>query len=319
MDKKTNDRVDNINDDNLENAGEGGQAIVGEDGKTLIMIKKPGLFWKDFLFTFDIVSIVTLILYIASGAKFLGLEAALCLGVFYLVRGIGHFWGLRLCRVFYKKMRFIPFIGGYIETLLGFKRRHDEAFCALMPSIAVLITSLCAFAGYMVAGNLHLLMYAWISMVINAFAILPFVPDLDGAAVVKSITFSISRSLGLTFLMANAFIMPSFLYLWRGVVDYMTLIPLVVAGLQRFSEEYNRILPIEPMNERQMKTIGGVYLVLLGSFLILPKALGISSVTAASMTMLWPTIAFGVLGLLILGVLESNAIVLLTLKRKLFN
>ena len=318
------DETPPVGDDEVCDCGcQDGDGGGGDKGTYVEMqVQKP--FWKEFLCSFDITSIAMFILYVVSAGKLLGPELALILGVVYLNRGAGALWGVRLCDVPYTKMRFIPFLGGFLEKVYVHFRRWDEAVCALAPLTWMLVTGLLAFFAYLVTGNLSCLMYAWISFAITIVDVVPIVSGLSGATVVKAVAFSISRTIGLCFMGINALLLPCILaavmHLRDGnQAEYLGLIPLLVDGLQRFSEEYYRVSPIQAMNKKQYKVISGIYLFVLACFLILPKGLGISAISSASIPMLLPAIVIGITGLLLGPVLRSNIAALNTLRLKLCN
>jgi hypothetical protein len=277
-------------------------------------------FLRDMVGLFDGTSIVTFILYTFSIYTLLGLEASIALAFFFLVRGAGHFWALRHYHNYCKSIRFLPLLGGYIETFVPFCRRRDEGFSALGASIFVLMTSLVAFGLYITTGNLFYLFYASIAFGVNLLALLPIGVDLDGTAVLKSITFSIGRHLGLFFMFANIFAIPGFFY-WllsrQGPVDMAWLSPMVIAGVQRFTEEY-RVVAMKPMSGTEIRNLAGLYLGLFIAFLFLPIILNISSINNSQQAEIASAVNVGMIGLMLISVAESNIIFFIEQKRRIF-
>ncbi len=279
-----------------------------------------GSFLMDLARAFDLISLITLAAVVGTFVKFLGLEGAIVLGVFCVISGIGHFWGVRLCDLPYKKMRFLSSLGGRMELIYKFRSRWAEGFCSIARPLWVLGSSLLAFLAYKITGNFTCMLYAWISFTIGAIEIMPFIAELDGATTVKSMIFSYSERLGLVFMAINAVLLPVLLaigmYLRNaGQIDYAGLIPLLIAGLQGFSEEYYKDYEVTPMNRTQMKVMGGMYVSLLVSFLVMPKLFGISAVSVAAIPMFWPTVVVGTAGILILRIVRKNIDAAIEFKR----
>ncbi len=283
----------------------------------------PYEFVVELLKLFDLVSVLTFIVNTVAVYQLLGRDAAVAISIFFLIRGAGHFWGLLQCegRVLCFVMRFIPFLGGYVKILLGFGRRWDEGFSSLGASIWVLASSVVAFVAYLLTGNFACLFYTAISLAINLFALIPTFSDFDGATVCKSITFSISRNLGLSFIFMNIFIMPAYFY-WilskQGPVDILWLSPLVISGAQKFTDEYNHIDKIKPMNSREIRNLSCLYLLIFAIFLLLPRIIDISQLPSAQQVQISFVTDICIFTSILAVVFKNNLIFWLRLKRRIF-
>lgn len=271
---------------------------------------------------FDIMAVVTFLLYTVSIYVLLGLDGAIVLAIFYLVRGAGHFWALREFDIPCFRIRFLPFLGGYIQTLSPFQRRVEEGFSIAGASVWVLISSLLAFALYLLTGNFICLFFASVAFGINIFALLPIGTDLDGTVVIKSIAFSISRHLGLLYMFLNIFLLPAIIYCKFSegtAMDILWLSPSVIAGVQRFTDEYHCTYgEMEPMDGTQVVKLLCLYVVLFLSFLFLPSILGISETLSGMQREVDLAVSLGIASLFIISILESNIIFFINLKRRIF-
>ena len=278
-------------------------------------------FTKDLFLICDSLTILTFVIYTASVYKLLGFETALVIAIFFLVRGAGHFWALRQCDVSCQGLRFLPVLGGYIQTASGFERRWDEGFSAIGASIWVLASSLLAFSVYLMTGNLTCLLFSIMAFGINLVALFPIASSFDGGIVLKSITFSLSRLLGLALMFVNIFAMPAIVY-WllsqRGPVNIVGLVPILIDGVQKFFEEYRVISPMIPMSKLQLKKLSGSYLLIFLAFMFMPKIFGISAISSLMQTEAISAINIGLISLLYMSTLESNVIFFVNLKRRIF-
>ncbi len=277
-------------------------------------------FLADLLSSCDIFTFMTLGFCFALIHQNLGLELAAVLSGFYLIRGLGHFWGLRYCSVPVKSLRFVPPFGGYAETLEGFKFRVDEAFSSLGASIWVLIFATLCFLVYIHTGNLTCILFAMVSLGVNLVALLPIAP-FDGGKVLKSLLFSTSRLAGMTFMFVNVFLTPTLLYLalsQRGEVDVLPIYMTLIDGVQRFSEEYKmNSESIAPMNKLQMKAISFLSLFIFLAFAFMPKLLGISAIPNAMQAGAASAIDLGIFGLIFISTFKRNVTFFVNLKRAL--
>jgi hypothetical protein len=288
-------------------------------------------FARDLLLILDVAAVVTLVLYALSIYKFVNFQAAIVLATFSLVRGLGHFSALRMCGVRCLAMRFIPILGGFV-VCRRFRRRFDEGFSALGASFWVLYSALGAFLLYLLTGSTTCLIFFAVALTVNLFVLLPIIGiDLDGTAVFKSITFSISRRLGLLFVAVNGISTTALLYwfLSRGEdpVNPTYLGGPIIAGIQRFLEEYRRPefskekrlkFSMEPMDANQIKTLFGFYAALLLGFWVAMMSLSSLSISSTILPEIECAGGIGIIGLLLISVLESNIIFFINLKRRIF-
>ncbi len=278
-----------------------------------------GVFVRALFRAFDVVTVLTFAIYMVLMHQVLGWDLAFVLGFFYLIRGAGHLWALRECAVPHGRLRFLPFLGGYVQTLSTFERRWDEGFSTLGAPIWILFSSLIAFFLYLTTGNLTCLLFSMTSLSINLVVLLPIASNFDGSIVLKSILFSFSRPVGLFFMFVNIFILPGIIYLLlskSGPVDVMGLCPMLIDGVKRFSDEYNNDQPMASMNSAELKILSGLYLGIFLAFLFVPKIFNISAVSSVIQTDLFSAVSMGIIGLLFMAVLESNIIFFLNLKRR---
>jgi hypothetical protein len=286
-------------------------------------------FIRDMLLILDVAAVVTLALYALSIYKFVSFQAAMVLATFSLIRGLGHFWALRMCGVRCLTMRFLPILGGFVACR-RFRKRLDEGFSALGASIWVLYSAGGAYILYFVTGSTSCLIFFAVALTVNLFVLLPIIGiDLDGTAVFKSITFSISRRLGLFFVAINGVTTTALVYWFLSLsgdpVNPTYLGGPIIAGTQRFLEEYRRPefskekrlkFSIEPMDSLETKTLFGIYAALLFAFAFMMMSLG-SATSSSMMPEIECAVGIGITGLLLISILEGNIIFFINVKRRI--
>lgn len=288
-------------------------------------------FIRDIMRILDISAVVTLVLYALSIYKFIDLKTAVVLATFSLIRGVGHFWGVRYCGVRPIAMRFLPVIGGFV-VCRRFRKRFDEGYSALGASIWVLFSAVMSFWCYLLFGSSTCLIFSVVAFSVSLFVLLPILGiDLDGTAVFKSITFSISRYLGLFFVAVNGITTTGMVY-WALSLQGEPVNPTflgapIISGLQRFMEEYRRPqfkegrrikFSMEPMNSYQMKALSLVYMALFISTFSMVGILNSYAIPSVVQADIECAVYVAIVGLFLVSVLEGNIIFFINLKRRIF-
>ncbi len=278
-------------------------------------------FFRDLVLTFDAISIASLILYAIAAYQILGLDIAIAFTLLYVIRGVGHFSSLRHSKMPCQKMRFIPFLGGYMTTGAPFLSRSAEGFSSIGPSIWTLASAIMAYNFYLISGEIGFILFLVLSLTITLFVLFPFVPSLEGCTIVKSIAFSISGYLGFLFILVNMIAFPSCLY-WilskQGPVDVLWLSPLILGSAQMFSEEINNKTDIKLMSRSEIVKLSSLYISVILSSLFLLKLFGIWAISESMNADIFEIARLGVLVAALTYVFKGNVIFWLRLKRRIF-
>jgi Zn-dependent protease len=114
----------------------------------------------------------------------------------------GHVWAMKKVGIRTKGFYFLPFIGGAAIAEDEFKTHADNAYVSIMGPIWGLLMAAAGAGMYWVTGQPFWAAAAgWIAT-INIFNLLPITP-LDGGRIMRTITFSIHRWLGVVFLVLS--------------------------------------------------------------------------------------------------------------------
>lgn len=114
----------------------------------------------------------------------------------------GHVWAMKKVGIRTKGFYFLPFIGGAAIAEDEFKNHADNSFVSIMGPIWGLLMAAAGAGMYWVTGHPFWAAAAgWIAT-INIFNLLPITP-LDGGRIMRCITFSIHKGLGVIFLVLS--------------------------------------------------------------------------------------------------------------------
>lgn len=134
--------------------------------------------------------LATVVLFFALGGLSWGWQSVLFIGVAVALHEIGHVIAMRLSGYKNVRMLFIPLFGGLAT---GEPRELDATKNALValagPLFGLLTAALAAGLAYRFGPAPWLVKFAWVSLVLNGFNLLPFVP-LDGGQVANETLFS---------------------------------------------------------------------------------------------------------------------------------
>jgi Zn-dependent protease len=134
--------------------------------------------------------LVTVLLFFALGGLSWGWQSVVFIGVAVALHEIGHVIAMRLSGYKNVRMLFIPLFGGLAT---GEPRELDATKNALValagPLFGLLTAALAAGLAYRFGPAPWLVKFAWVSLVLNGFNLLPFVP-LDGGQVANETLFS---------------------------------------------------------------------------------------------------------------------------------
>jgi Zn-dependent protease len=140
----------------------------------------------------------------------------------------GHVWAMKRMGIKTKGFYFLPFIGGAAIAEESYKTYGENAYIAIMGPIWGLAMAFGAACLYWFTGNpLWAAAGAWMST-LNLFNLLPVNP-LDGGQLMRSICFSINKTLGIVFLGFS--LLAGGLIMWKFHI-YLFAILLAVGALE---------------------------------------------------------------------------------------
>jgi Zn-dependent protease len=149
----------------------------------------------------------------------------------------GHVWAMKRMGIKTKGFYFLPFIGGAAIAEEQYRTYGENAYIAIMGPIWGLLMSFGAAVLYWMTGNpLWAAAGAWMSF-INLFNLLPVNP-LDGGQLMRSIAFSINKTLGVVFLAVS--LVGGAIIMWKLHVGLFVLL-LFVGALELAGELSARI------------------------------------------------------------------------------
>ena len=134
--------------------------------------------------------IVTVLLFIAAGGLNWGWESVVAIAVAIALHEIGHVIAMRISGYKNVRMLFVPLFGGLAT---GEPRELDATKNALValagPVFGLLTTAAATGIAFSLGSPQWLVNFAWLSLFLNAFNLIPFVP-LDGGQVANETLFS---------------------------------------------------------------------------------------------------------------------------------
>lgn len=144
----------------------------------------------------------------------------------------GHVWAMKKTGMKTKGFYFLPFIGGAAIAEDEYKTYAQNAYISIMGPIWGAAMAWAAGGLYYWTHNpMWATAAAWMAT-LNLFNLLPITP-LDGGQLVRSIAFSIHRTLGLFFLVVS--LIAGAVVMWHFKIGLFVLL-LVVGGLELFLE-----------------------------------------------------------------------------------
>lgn len=172
--------------------------------------------------------IATALIFFAVGGMNNGIEYILLLTVAVALHELGHVLAMRIFGYKNVRMLFIPFFGGLATGQPQELDATKNAAVALAgPLVGLLTGGLAAGIAYQIGSPEWLVKFAWISLLLNGFNLIPFVP-LDGGQLANEALFSrypilelIFRLIALAGLAGLAWVMQAWLL---GVVVVFMLI-----------------------------------------------------------------------------------------------
>lgn len=148
----------------------------------------------------------------------------------------GHVWAMKRVGIRTKGFYFLPFIGGAAIAEDEFKNHADNSFVSIMGPIWGLLMAAGAAGLYWVTGQpMWAAAAGWIAT-INIFNLLPITP-LDGGRLMRCITFSIHKGLGVVFLILS--LIAGFVIMIKFHIGLFALL-LAVGALELFIELHRR-------------------------------------------------------------------------------
>ena len=134
--------------------------------------------------------IATVLLFVALGGLSWGWRSVVFIVLAVALHEIGHVIAMRLCGYKNVRMLFVPLFGGLAT---GEPRELDAAKNALValagPLFGLLTAAAAGGLAYGLGSAPWLVTFAWVSLGLNAFNLIPFVP-LDGGQVANETLFS---------------------------------------------------------------------------------------------------------------------------------
>lgn len=156
----------------------------------------------------------------------------------------GHVWAMKKMGIKTKGFYFLPFIGGAAIAEEEYKTYGENAFIAIMgPVWGALLAGICAVAYYVTGVPMLAAAAAWMAT-LNIFNLLPITP-LDGGQLMRSIAFSINKTLGVVFLVLSMAL--GIFIMLKLKVGLFALI-LFVGGLELFLELRRRFQLMKVQN-----------------------------------------------------------------------
>lgn len=150
----------------------------------------------------------------------------------------GHVWAMKKMGIKTKGFYFLPFLGGAAIAEEEYKSYGENAYIAVMgPVWGALLAGICA-AAYAVTGLPMLAAAAAWMATLNLFNLLPVSP-LDGGQLMRSIAFSISKNVGIIFLVLSMILGVAIMFTLK--IGLFALI-LIFGGLELFLELRKRLL-----------------------------------------------------------------------------
>jgi Zn-dependent protease len=134
--------------------------------------------------------LATLFLFLALGGLNWGWKSVLFIGLAIALHELGHVFAMRLSGYKNVRMLFIPLFGGLAT---GEPRELDATKNALValagPLFGLITAALAGGLAFYFAPSPWLVQFAWVSLVLNGFNLIPFVP-LDGGQIANETLFS---------------------------------------------------------------------------------------------------------------------------------
>ena len=134
--------------------------------------------------------LATLFLFLALGGLNWGWKSVLFIGLAIALHELGHVFAMRLSGYKNVRMLFIPLFGGLAT---GEPRELDATKNALValagPLFGLITAALAGALAFYFAPAPWLVQFAWVSLVLNGFNLIPFVP-LDGGQIANETLFS---------------------------------------------------------------------------------------------------------------------------------
>jgi Zn-dependent protease len=144
----------------------------------------------------------------------------------------GHVWAMKRMGIKTKGFYFLPFIGGAAIAEENYRTYGENAYIAIMGPIWGLAMAFGAACLYWFTGNpLWAAAAAWMST-LNLFNLLPVNP-LDGGQLMRSIAFSINKTLGVIFLGVSLVV--GAIIMWHFHI-YLFVLLLAVGALELLLE-----------------------------------------------------------------------------------
>lgn len=114
----------------------------------------------------------------------------------------GHVWAMKRMGIKTKGFYFIPFIGGAAVATEKCKTYGQNAYIAIMGPIWGFALALTSYIAFLITKQpLFAASASWMAM-INIFNLFPIMP-LDGGQLMRGIAFSLSRRIGIVFLVIS--------------------------------------------------------------------------------------------------------------------
>ena len=143
--------------------------------------------------------LATALLFLALGGLHWGWKMVVYLAVGIALHELGHVLAMRLFGYKNVRMLFVPLFGGLAT---GVPRELDATKNALValagPVFGLMTAGVAGLAAFMLGSPQWLVQFAWVSLLLNAFNLIPFVP-LDGGQFANDTLFSRFPALELVF------------------------------------------------------------------------------------------------------------------------
>ena len=158
---------------------------------------------------------VSLFLFAGLGAFNWNFSMLIILVVAIFIHELGHMLGMKIFRYKNIKMLFIPLLGGAAIGTPGKQDSFRIAMISILGPVFGLLSCYLAVAVWLFYPQKFLIEYAWFSLFINAFNLLPILP-LDGGHFMNETLFSRFPKAELVFNIAAVIALAYIAYLWSA-------------------------------------------------------------------------------------------------------
>ncbi|MCL1076933.1 site-2 protease family protein [Parashewanella spongiae] len=213
-------------------------------------VRKPGLMGLASL-GFKLLKSAKVIKVVLAGASLaayswlFSFQFALALIACLVVHEYGHVRAMKYFGMKTKGFYLIPFMGGMALTDEKINTRWQDVMISIMGPTFGLFMSLACLMGYWLTDNVFFAALASLSALLNLFNMLPILP-LDGGHIIKSISFSMNSSVGLSICIAGAVLGVVICYMFGFTLfGFLLAIGSIEIVLEWRARHQSHLLPLD--------------------------------------------------------------------------